>query len=45
MTCDWGDCDEVAEGFRLTFPWGGWHAPIWLPVCRAHEPAELILTA
>lgn len=43
MTCDWGDCGEPAEGFRQWRPIGGWHAPIWVPVCRDHDPAELVL--
>ena len=30
-TCDWGGCDEVAEGLRWSF-----RLARWLPVCRQH---------
>jgi hypothetical protein len=43
MICDWGDCDELAEGWRLWIPLGG--CPVWLPVCTRHEPVDLVLTA
>jgi hypothetical protein len=43
VSCDWGDCDGTAVGYRQWTPLGGWHAPIWLPVCDDHEPAQLIL--
>jgi hypothetical protein len=45
MTCDWGDCDEPAAGWRMWIPLGGWHRPIWLPVCVKHSPVELVLYA
>lgn len=30
-TCDWGDCDAVADGWRFSDSHG------WLPVCYAHS--------
>lgn len=44
MTCDWGDCDGAAVSWRQWAPLGGWHAPVWLPVCDEHS-AELTLAA
>ena len=44
MTCDWGDCDHPAAGWRWWHrPLG--HADILLPVCAAHEPMDLELAA
>lgn len=31
-TCDWGDCDEVADRWRWSEDHGG-----WLPVCGWHD--------
>jgi hypothetical protein len=35
VTCDWGDCDDMAIGFRNEVEDQG-----WLPVCGTHYDAE-----
>lgn len=30
-TCDWGDCEQVSIGWRISAECG------WLPVCWAHK--------
>lgn len=43
--CCWDPwCDSAAAGWRLGLPpFIAGDAHVWVPVCRAHEPAELIL--